>query len=467
MLDAGLNSLLDQLAPLRHKNTRFLFAAAAVFGAVAIAGAAEFVFQPAAALIFAVAVVACTALLGLTAGLASAALAVFSVDFFFVPPIFQFNLDPLMLRAAIELSALAVLTHIVERRVSNQIRSKKKMPLGIHGQLDGIRDGEVYGWAMDCDHPVEPVLVTILVDGRPMAEVAAVYYRADIETGLQSSGSYGFCVDLSRRVTADREAVVEARTSGGQALKNSPQTMTIPARPHAPGPAILFMHIPKTAGIAFREAITANYPQSAVAYLYGTAPGFLAPDLRRLPLEQRRDFRFVMGHFQYGLHHDLPQDALYVTMVREPAARALSQYAMLQRTEPELLKQHGRTLPLEELLERKPHIHFDNALVRHFGAVDEREFPAGAVNQQLYEKALYYLRTGFTFIGHQEFAGNAYARMRERFGWSARPELEIVNAGTSCPDAGQIQRIRRAFEAFNRWDDLLYREILRLYPYPE
>jgi hypothetical protein len=466
MPDAGLNSVLDRLAPLRHKNTRFLFALVSILAALAIAAAAQFAFRPAAALVFAVAVVVCTTLFGLAAGLVSAALAVLSVDFFFAPPIFKFKLDAVTLRAAIELGALAVLTHVLERRVSGHIRRRKKIPLGVRGQLDGIRNGEVYGWAMDCDNPSTPVMLTILVDSKPAAEVAAVYYRADLETQLHSSGSYGFCVDLSHRVTADKEAVVEARTSSGQSLENSPQKMSIPARPRASGPAILFMHIPKTAGIAFREAIAANYPESAIAYLYGTAPGFLVPDLRRLPLEQRRDLRFVIGHFQYGLHHDLPQDTVYVTLVREPAARALSQYAMLRRTEPELLKRDGRTLALEELLEHKPHIHFDNALVRHFGAVDEREFPAGSVNQELYEKALYYMRTGFTFVGHQEFAADAYARMREQFGWTANPQLEIVNAGAGRPDSDRIQSVQKALEAFNRWDYLLYREILRLYPYP-
>jgi hypothetical protein len=465
--DVGLNSLLDRIAPVRHEYRRFAIAACIVIAAIALAAATQVVFRPAVTVIFAAAVVGCTALFGIAAGLLSAALAVIAADFFFIPPIFEFNMDAVTLRAAIELSALAVFTHVIERRVSGQIRSRKRVPLGIHGQLDGIRDGEVYGWAMDCDRPTEPLLVTISVDGRPVAEAAAVYYRADVESGMHSSGSYGFCVDLSQRVRAATEAVVEARTSDGQMLENSPQTMRIPARARPAGPAILFMHIPKTEGIAFREAIAANYPESAVAYIYGTAPGFLVRDLRRLPLEQRRDLRFVIGHFEYGLHHDLPQDTLYVTIVREPAGRALSQYVMLQRTEPELLKQkNGRMLPLEELLERKPHIHFDNALVRHFGAVDEREFPAGAVNQELYEKALYYLHTGFMFVGHQEFAGPAYAWMRTRFGWTARPELEIVNAGTSRPNADQIQSVRKAFETFNRWDYLLYEEILRLYPYP-
>jgi|SRR5579875_3720535 len=467
MSDGGLNAILDQLAPMRHKSIRYLFAAGIVAAALGAAAAAQYVFDPWSMLIFAGAVVGCTAVFGIAAGLLSAALAALAVDFFFIPPIFAFNLDLATLRVATELGALAVGTHFIERRVSGRIRSKKKVPLGIHGQLDGIKDGEIYGWAMNCDEPLSPVVVTVSVNARPVAEAAAVYYRPDLESGLHSSGSHGFYVDLSGRVAVDKEALVEVRTANGQQLAGSPQTMRIPVRARESGPAVLFMHIPKTAGIAFREAIVANYRESAVAYLYGTAPGFLVKDLRRLPLEQRRDLRFVVGHFQYGVHHDLPQDALYVTVVREPAARMLSQYAFLQRTQPELLKQGERVLGIEELLEKKPHIHFDNALVRHFGSVDEREFPAGSVDGQLYEKAVYYLRRGFTFVGHQEFAAEAYRQLQRRFEWNARAGLEIVNAGAPARrEEAESARIRKAFESYNRWDALLYREILKLFPYP-
>ena len=151
-------------------------------------------------------------------------------------------------------------------------------------------------------------------------------------------------------------------------------------------------------------------------------------------------------------------------MVREPAARMLSHYAFLQHTEPMLLKANERMLSVEDLLEKKPHVHFDNPLVRYFGGVDENEFPAGSVNAQLYEKAVYYLRTGFTFVGHQEFAAHAYAWLSKRFDWTARPALEIVNAAPIRLEHARIASIRKVIESCNRWDYLLYQEILQLFP---
>lgn len=462
-----LNSVLDRLAPLRHGKAAYLLALACIAGAVVMAAAAQAMFEPAITFIFAAAVVISTAVFGLAAGLLSAAVGVLALDYFFIPPSFEFNLDRLTLRAAIELAALAAFTHLAERRLSQRIRRQRKQPLGIHGQLDGVVDGEAYGWVLDADRPRKPMLVTILVNQRPVAEAAAVYYRADVETLMGVPGSHGFYVDLRGRVAVNEEVLVEAALRNGQRLNNGPLTGMIPARGTVSGPAVLFMHIPKTAGIAFREAIAANYRESEIAYLYPTPPGFLIGDLKQLPLEQRRHFRFVVGHYQYGVHDDLPQESVYVTIVREPGARMWSHYSFLETTQPALLRERERVRALEELLEAKPHIHFDNPLVRHFGSVDEREFPAGAVNYELYQKALYYMRNGFSFIGHQEFSGDAYRQMSDRFGWSARPRLELVNVGIGrSADSEEKVKVRKAVERYNPWDWELYQEILKLFPYP-
>src|SRR5205814_3759067 len=120
-----------------------------------------------------------------------------------------------------------------------------------------------------------------------------------------------------------------------------PRMMSIPASDCPDKPTVLFMHIPKTAGSAFRRAISANYRESEIAYVYPTRPGFLVSDLRELPLEQRRAFRLVVGHFQFGVHEALPQDAQYITIVREPSTRVLSQYAYLCQAQPELVTERG------------------------------------------------------------------------------------------------------------------------------
>ncbi len=148
--------------------------------------------------------------------------------------------------------------------------------------------GELYGWALDKNQMSVPPKVTFYVDGRPVGEVLALHYRPDVK-------EHSFFFDLTECCTPKAAARVEAKFSDRRPLSNSPLTVKIPSRDvplHSE--TILFMHIPKTAGTAFREALTENYKHSQVAYLYPHPPGFLVSDLGLLPLEQRG--QISIGH---------------------------------------------------------------------------------------------------------------------------------------------------------------------------
>jgi Domain of unknown function (DUF4118)/Sulfotransferase family len=462
-----LDSLLRDLSRLRHKKTRFFLATAFVLAALAITAMATFLFGSTAGLIFALAVGASTALFGLVAGLCTAAAAVLAVDFFYIPPSFAFNMDSSTLRIALALTAISVFTHLIERQTQGTIRSKTKALLGarVYGELDGIENGDAYGWAFNADEPASPVLVTLSVDDRPVAQVAAVHYRADVENIMNCSGKHGFFVDIGEQASEEKEALVDVRLLDGSSLKNSPRKLRVQPRVPSQAPTVLFMHIPKTAGTAFREAIAANYRRSEIAYLYPTPPGFLVTDVRALPLEQRRSFRVVIGHFQYGMHAAIPRRYCYVTIVREPSRRILSHYAFLREAEPAGLAEGQRTLNLVEFLEQKSNVNFDNALVRFFAGVPEHRFPFGSLDREIYERAVHHLRTAFTFVGHQENSANAYGWLQNRFGWHAKPALDHINATLVSASAPDRSEVRKAIEHFNRWDLMFYQEILRLFPY--
>ena len=465
-----LNPLLDGLAPLRRDRKRFIFSAAVVALALLITSGSQWTFGTVAVLIFGLAVMLSTAIFGLMAGLCTAFAAVLVVDFFYIPPQFSFNFDAVTLRVAVALGAVAGCTHALERRISAGIRSKIKPPLGIHGHLDGIENGEVYGWAVDADHPSKPVRVGVFVNRRPVADVLAVYYRPDVENTMNCSGAHGFYVDLSRYFPASREALIDVRLPTGASLTNAPAIMHVPAiMPRKRGPTVLFMHIPKTAGTAFREAIAANFPQSEIAYLYPTPPGFLVNDLRALPLEQRKSFRIVMGHYQFGMHEALPEDSEfeYITVVREPLARILSQYAYLLQKEPErITEDNGTVLNLLEIFKKRLTVDFDNAMIRFFAGVDEREFPPGSLTQAIYDRALHHLQTAFAFVGHQEASEQSYDWMQQHYGWRARSTLPLVNLGKVRMPSETHPVLTAAIRHYNRWDYLLYREILRKFPRP-
>ncbi len=462
---SALKSLVHEVVLIRHSSSRFLLATASVLAALIITICAQLIFGSTAALIFAAAVVISTYLFGLVAGLCTVVFAVLILDFFYIPPIYALNLDSSTLRVGLALLALAAGSKIAEHRVATKIREDKKSARpGIQGLLDGIEDGRIYGWAMDPNQPSRPVFLTVLVNQRPVACVAAVHFRPDLARLGIYAGNYAFYADLAWLFPKETEASVDIRLPSGASLAGAPRLLNIPAGVRSPSPTVLFMHIAKTAGTAFREAIAANYKHSEIAYLYPTPPGFLINDLRALPIEQRRSYRIVIGHFQFGMHQALPQQSEYITVVREPSARVLSQYAYFRQAQPDLVSENGRFLALEEVFERRLTVDFDNALVRCFSGVDQRVFPPGTLTRDIFELALRNLRTAFTFVGHQETSAASFASLQNRFGWHATAGLTRVNIG-SLPAPSEIDpRLSKAIEHFNRWDHLFYKEVLRIFP---
>jgi hypothetical protein len=459
--DARLDGLIQQLAPLRQGKTRFLLATASVLAALIIAVCTELIFGSLAALVFAVAVVVSTSLFGLVAGFCTTILAVLILDYFYIPPIYRLTWDASTLRMGLGLLALVAASHFAKAQISAKIRSRRAR---IQGLFDGIEDGRVYGWAYNPRHPSKPVFLTVLVNEQPVACVAAVHFRPDLAALNIHSGNYAFYADLGCLFPIETEAQVDVRLPSGESLPGAPRTLRICPRARCLGPTVLFTHIPKTAGTAFREAIAANYDHAEIAYLYPTVPGLLAKDLRALPVEQRRSFRMVIGHFQFGMHEALPQECEYITIVREPSARILSHYAYLKKVQPGLLDENGRLMPLEEIFERQLTVDFDNAMVRIFSGVDQRVFPAGTLTRDIFDRAVHNLRTAFTFVGHQETSAASFAMLQERFGWHATQALENVNAGNRAGYSEITPALFKAIKHYNYWDFLLYEEILRIFP---
>ncbi|MBV9302097.1 MAG: sulfotransferase family 2 domain-containing protein [Acidobacteriaceae bacterium] len=343
--------------------------------------------------------------------------------------------------------------YLVGRRKTNGANTSKPDMLG---RVDGIAGGEIYGWAFDRNNPSRAGKLNIYLDGELCSEVLAVHYRPDV-------GQHAFYFDLTRDGQAKSKARVEATFADGRLVPNSPLTAEIPRRD---GPrqreAILFMHIAKTAGTAFREVMIENYKPSEVAYLYPDPPGFLAGHFEALPLEQRAKFRLVIGHFQYGVHAHLPQESTYVTIVRDPTERILSHYCYMLEMQPGLARHGSSRLSLAEMLERGMTVNLDNLMVRCFAGVDEKDVPPGRVDQRAYDLAVHHLKTRFSYVGYQDRADEAYAALQTKFSWKPRSSLAIVNRGTRPERCDE--ETRKVIERFNHWDRQLYTEIEKLFP---
>lgn len=458
--------LVEQFPRLRSVVVRYAVPICAVaLAAVGLAYANEVLRSPGIAVFMAA--IAVSSVLGFGPGATAVLTATLLTDLFFVPTsmsvgrmtwIVASNYVGVMLVA--RLGGRFVQRKLSQRFLFEKLAAKESGRVierpRLVGRVDGAVAGELYGWAIDSDQPNSAPKVTFYVDGRPMGEILAVHYRPDVDR-------HSFFFDLTTCSPPKSSAQVEARFYDGTRLSNCPLTLKIPPR-SAPRhlQTVLFMHIAKTAGTAFREAIIENYKHSQVAYLYPHPPGFLICDLGVLPLEQRARFQLVIGHFLYGVHRFLPQESTYVTIVRDPVERVISHYYYLLETEPELVTDGDSILPLPEMMDRRRTVNLDNLMVRCFSGVEKTEVPPGNVNQRIYDLALGHLRTKFKFVGYQDRADEAYTTLQKQFNWDPKRSLEMVNLGGQSRTAVDPS-VRKAVEDFNHWDIQLYSEIRRLF----
>jgi len=83
---------------------------------------------------------------------------------------------------------------------------------------------------------------------------------------------------------------------------------------------IIFIHIPRTGGMSFRKMMHIAYGYDNIGRpWWGEHEGEYIND-------KQKSKKAWYGHFKFGLHEQIPFPVKYFTIVREPAARLLSEY---------------------------------------------------------------------------------------------------------------------------------------------
>ncbi len=219
--------------------------------------------------------------------------------------------------------------------------------------------------------------------------------------------------------------------------------------------AIIYVHVPKCGGTTLERIIEWEYRIFKVVTL---DPTFFRWSYRRLlgwPRERLGRMKVFKGHMPFGLHKILPQPAAYMTVLREPIERAISEYYFPLSHPSHWLHEMMKQLTLEEFTRISPHANIQTKMIA--GQDGGYDFLAGDCTSPTLEAAKENLSRDFALIGITERFNESLALAKIRLGWRVRRYADFNVTGRRPKKEIIPAAVRELIAERNSFDIELYR----------
>lgn len=204
------------------------------------------------------------------------------------------------------------------------------------------------------------------------------------------------------------------------------------------GDPLLLVHLPKTAGTTLAQLMRYHYRDGAFKGAGNVLSRFDEAEPRLRTIARKPRFRAAAGHVSFGLAQRVLPDATYVTILREPVARTLSQYYFLtesgngQGLVPPWLDEDVRGIGIGEAFERGYLL--DDLQTRMLcGLVS----PYDELPDDALERARENIRDRFAYVGTTERFDELLAVLNLALGWPTTAyerARENTRRPTAVPD---------------------------------
>jgi hypothetical protein len=236
---------------------------------------------------------------------------------------------------------------------------------------------------------------------------------------------------------------------------------------HSPPTSItlIFVHPPRTAGSTLSRIMHWEYNP---LHICDIDPRFYYWSLQRLnrwPKQRLSKIKLFNGHIPFGIHTLLPQPATYVTVLRDPINRTISEYnARRNRRMHPIADRDAKRLSLEEYVARVP---YNNPQTKAIAGVDvpynyhlysirpSHHFYSGPCTAETLAIAKDNLSRYFSLVGLTERFEETLALAKVLFGWRI-PYYTSTREGPRRQEGDVSPRQRTLIAEYNRFDMDLY-----------
>lgn len=222
---------------------------------------------------------------------------------------------------------------------------------------------------------------------------------------------------------------------------------------------VIFLHIPKTAGTTMHSIMEKQYPPAAIYSTYpANHPHGTLEEFKAFPPKHKTNIRVLLGHFSYGVHELVPGPYLYLTILRDPIERMISNYYHINRDPNHGLHElvSSGQMDMKAYVEHMVYqIEMDNEQTRMFaGNWDGRGH--GPCTESMLETAKANLRDHFAVVGVTNRFDETYLLTKRLLGWPHRFYTKR-NVTRNRPRKADLSASDLALlEKHNRFDSRLY-----------
>lgn len=231
---------------------------------------------------------------------------------------------------------------------------------------------------------------------------------------------------------------------------------------HSMSPAhqtVIFLHIPKTAGVTLKLIINRQFHETEIFRIYGDELILqeAGDTLNEVDEKTRMTFKLIYGHFQYGLHKHLKQTVSYFTFLRDPIERVISQYYYVKRDRDHLLhdKVHNHNMSLDEYLISGITTEVNNGQTRLISGEDHLH-AYGKCTPGLLELAKKNIQSHFSVVGFLERFDESIILLKLHYGWK-NMQYFVRNVSKNRQPRSEFSKATIAIiEKYNELDFELY-----------